>query len=90
MLEAPHPKPPELLLLSSEELRGSPQWAELVEQWLACPVVVGALDGAREWTLEGLSAALTSALHKLVELAGGWRTRPTERRPAFESAEVLR
>ena len=84
---APQPRPPELLLLPSEQLRSSEAWAALVGRWLALPEVQ-ALDVAAGWTVETLSSALRAALDSLVSLAGGWRCRGPHRRAAYDSNAI--
>lgn len=86
---APRPRPPGVLLLPSDQLRGSGVWAELVEQWLALPGVRALdLDANPGWTTATLSAALLDALQGLVRLAGGWNSRGPQRRAAYDSSAL--
>ena len=56
--------------------------------WERCPVVKKAMDPSQQHTLDSLSQALKQALGHLVVLAGGWKTRPTQRRLAYDSNEI--
>ena len=86
----PRPRPPALFFSSSEELQQSSVWHALLDQWLALPRVRAALDPAARHSAATLSTTLVQALHCLVDLAGGWQTRPASRRPAFDSDEMRR
>ena len=46
------------------------------------------LDPSVFWAMEDLSSALSKSLQQLVTLDGGWRTRPTFRRPAYDSSAM--
>lgn len=83
----PHPRLPPLLQLGSSELRGSGEWQQLVDRWLASPDVASLAPTAPH-TAPSLSAAMVGALHHLVALAGGWKCRPATRRSAYDSKEL--
>ena len=87
----PRPKPPPLLFEPSACLAVSAEWASLLEQWLASPVVQSLKSPApAEQTLDSLATALQDALQRLVALAGGWATRPRKRRLAYDSNAIRR
>ena len=88
--QRPRARLPKLLELSSQELRSTPAWAALLEQWTSTPTTRRALDVDPSHTVASLSTALSAALQHLVALAGGWVTRPSTRRPAYESEAVRR
>ena len=76
------------LFLPSVELRDSLEWSDLLVRWIASPIGRIALDPAHPHSLESLSSALLSALHYLVALAGGWQSRPPQRRMAYDSTTL--
>ena len=75
--QRPQPRLPPLLQLSSPELRGSPEWQDLMSRWCQSPQAMQ-LQLADPST-RSLSAALDAALRHLVTMAGGWVTRPAAR-----------
>ena len=87
--QPPQPKPPPLLYEPSAALAASPEWTQLVEQWLASSEVASLGPNTAE-TVESLGDALHAALHRLVALAGGWSTRPRKRRLAYDSNAIRR
>ena len=86
--QCPRPRPPAVLLQSSAELRGSADWADLLSRWIPTAPAQAALDPTAQHDAASLSAALIAALHHLVELAGGWVTRPPHRRSAYDSDAI--
>ena len=82
---SPKPRLPPLLQLSSEELAISEDWVSLLDRWVVDPAVRGALDPSHPHSLDSLSQALHAALQTLVRMAGGWATRPSVRRSAYDS-----
>ena len=88
--QRPRAKLPELLTLSTRELLASEKWTELLERWGASTVVQRALHLQSEHTASSLSESLLASLHHLVELAGGWIVRPSERRQAYDSESIRR
>ena len=86
--QCPRPRLPPLLRLSSTVLRCSPEWQDLVERWLQSRQVAPVLDESLPQSATSLSDALVGALQHLVRLAGGWATRPPNRRPAYDSDEL--
>jgi hypothetical protein len=87
---APRPRPPNVMLLSSTELLKSWDWTSLLQAWLADPVVSKALEPGSNRSVNTLSSSLATSLTKLVALAGGWQTRPANRRKAYDSTAVRR
>jgi hypothetical protein len=86
----PRPQLPPLLRQSSAELRASPLWTSLVDEWQRSPPARAALAPRHPPTLESHSGALLRALQHLVDLAGGWATRSAHRRPAYASDDLRR
>ena len=84
----PLPRPPSLLYGPSSVLIRSDVWSDLLARWTATSEAA-ALMQPREHCLESLSRAIHSALHCLVNLAGGWTCRSAFRRPAYDSPRVL-
>lgn len=88
--QRPRPEPPALLRLPSAELRSSDEWAALIQQWAVSPPGLAAMSSSRPHSLDSLSLALLCALQHLVQLAGGWQTRPQVRRLAYDSGVTRR
>ena len=86
----PRAQLPELLRLSSQELRISADWAELLGRWSQSAEARLVLDEHQPHTATTLSSALAAALAHLVTLAGGWITRPTRQRRAYDSVALQR
>ena len=86
----PRPQLPPLLRQSSADLRASPLWAALVDEWQRSPPARAALDPQPLLDLGSHSSALLHALQHLVALAGGWATRSAHRRPAYASDDLRR
>ena len=87
-LQSPRPCLPSLLQQPLACLILFPEWAALLQLWVASPPVIAALDPARPHTPASLSQALLLALQRLVQLAGGWATRAPHRRHAYDSKEI--
>ena len=83
----PLPRPLPVLHEPSAALAASAEWMDLVERWLASPAV-RALQPSPAPSLDSFAAAVRSALQHLVTLAGGWTTRPRQRRLAYDSNPV--
>ena len=90
--QRPRPRLPPIMYLSSAELQCSTTWASVLQRWAASAPGSAAMDPQRPHCVDSLSAALWHALHHLVDLAGGWITRPKHRRLAYDSqaARLLR
>ena len=88
--QRPRARLPDLLQLSSQELRTSPAWAALLERWESQPAARAALAPTMAHTASTLSSAMVTALQNLVELAGGWSNRPSKQRQAYDSTAVRR
>lgn len=88
--QQPRARLPDLLYQTSKELRSSPIWSALLERWEQHSAVCAALDPGTIHSAAALSTAVMAALQHLVTLAGGWTTRQTERRKAYDSDEVRR
>ena len=86
--QCPRPRPPAMLLQPSAALRGSAEWADLMERWTPTAPAHAAMDPSATHDATSLSAALIAALHHLVEMAGGWVTRPLQRRSAYDSNDI--
>ena len=84
----PRPRPPPLLRLTSSELRRSKEWETLLQAWASDPIVQHTLDPAQPHTLDSLSCGLRRSLETLVSLAGGWTTRSSTRRLAYDSTAI--
>lgn len=89
MWRPPRPRLPDVLVTRSAVLTSSPAWSTLMEGWLAS-AQVQALKGREGETLDSLSEALRRALDHLVALAGGWVSRPSVRRLAYDSGPIRR
>ena len=85
--QRPTPRVPPLLRQPSAALRG-PDWEDLIIKWRASPSVTTLFTAQQAISVEALSRALVRALHHLVKLAGGWETRPTKRRLAYDSNDM--
>ena len=77
-----------MLRLPTAVLQQSSDWADVLGRWSSSPSVASLLQSAKDLSMPALSRALLAALMHLVKLAGGWVTRPRDRRPAYESNEV--
>ena len=86
--QRPQPKLPLLLCQPSSVLQHSAAWTHLVDRWLSSPPAQLALSPQCPHSADSLGQALTQALQHLVTLAGGWSTRPSIRRPAYDSDAV--
>ena len=86
--QRPQPKLPQLLRQPSKVLSVSKEWAALVDTWMSSSVVQFALSPTQPHSVHSLARALISALQHLVSLAGGWQTRPTHHRPAYDSNAI--
>ena len=84
--QQPHPRPPPLLSLSCAELQQSTEWLSLLQLWEASSVTQEAISCDRPHSARSLSRALAASLQLLVEMAGGWVTRPVQRRAAYDSS----
>ena len=87
---SPRPRLPALLLLRGVELRASPDWKQLLEAWEASTPYRELVQPSLAETAAQVSRLLQAAVTALVDLSGGWSTRPPDRRPAYESKEVQR
>ena len=86
--QSPRPRPPALLLQSSADLQQSLEWGDLIERWSASPAAQAVLDPGAQHDADSLSTAIVAALHHLVDLAGGWSSRASHRRAAYDSAAI--
>jgi hypothetical protein len=86
--QQPRPKLPPILTQPSSVLQSSADWANLMDRWLSSPAAQLAVCPHHPHDVESLGRALTDALQYLVLLAGGWSTRPSSRRPAYDSDGV--
>ena len=86
--QRPQPKLPLLLCQPSSVLQHSAAWTHLVDRWLSSSPAQLALSPQCPHSADRLGQALTQALQHLVTLAGGWSTRPSIRRPAYDSDAV--
>ena len=85
--QPPRPRPPPLLYEPSAALAESSDWAHLIDQWLQSPEVASLAPQPGE-CVDTVGSALRSALHRLVSLAGGWSSRPKQRRLAYDSNAI--
>ena len=86
----PRPALPPLLQQPSTILLHSAEWAALLDRWCSSPIVHSALEPSPSTSAAGLSRAIVASLQHLVSLAGGWSTRPPQRRSAYDSTDIRR
>ena len=86
--QPPRPRLPALLLLRGADLQSSKEWKAVLEQWGSSARFRALATPSPEETSQEISLLLQAALVDLVDLAGGWTTRPPARRPAYESQAV--
>ena len=87
---APRPRLPHLMYARAHELRDSEDWGSLLEEWTSSPSMVQLSQPHPDESAQHISTKLEAALQALVQCAGGWESRASSRRPAYESPAVRR